>query len=216
MFVRGLCLELFCSNYSVRTPKLSNHGRVQYSGGGPPGKRTYCTVFIQLFFLTIHTLRSARSGASRTFPILHTSTLAKSLNPVQAQALTVAVLDPFRPLFSCPFRAGSGLPFLWVRFPHSPYTFSSPLPLPLHPIYIFISSPRPHISFPIDKSKCLYTLSSAACPIHKSPLFLFVYTSTAHFYTCFSSSFTYCDITHNPSSFPNNLQVLVVPFPGWG
>ena len=29
----------------VRSPKLSNHGRVQYSGGGPPGKRTYCTVF---------------------------------------------------------------------------------------------------------------------------------------------------------------------------
>ena len=28
----------------VRSPKLSNHGRVQYSGGGPPGKRTYCTV----------------------------------------------------------------------------------------------------------------------------------------------------------------------------
>ena len=27
----------------VRSPKLSNHGRVQYSGGGPPGKRTYCT-----------------------------------------------------------------------------------------------------------------------------------------------------------------------------
>ena len=28
----------------VRSPKLSNHGRVQYSGGGPPGKSTYCTV----------------------------------------------------------------------------------------------------------------------------------------------------------------------------
>ena len=27
----------------VRSPKLSNHRRVQYSGGGPPGKRTYCT-----------------------------------------------------------------------------------------------------------------------------------------------------------------------------
>ena len=24
---------------------LSNHGRVQCSGGGPPGERTYCTVF---------------------------------------------------------------------------------------------------------------------------------------------------------------------------
>ena len=60
------------------------------------------------------------------------------------------------------------------------------------PSYIFISSPRPHISFPIDKSKCLHTLSSAACPILKSPLFLFVYFSTAHFYTCFSfSSFIY-------------------------
>jgi len=60
------------------------------------------------------------------------------------------------------------------------------------PSYIFISSPRPHISFPIDNSKCLHTLSSSACPIHKSPLFLFVYISTAHFYTCFSfSSFIY-------------------------
>ena len=54
------------------------------------------------------------------------------------------------------------------------------------PSYIFISSPRPDISFPIHKSKCLHTFSSAACPIHKSPLFLFVYISTAHFYTCFA------------------------------
>jgi hypothetical protein len=161
--------------------------------------------------LMVHTLRSARSGASCIFPTLHTSTLANSLTPAQAQSLTVAVFDPFRPLFSCPFRAGSGLPFLWVRFPHSPCTCSSPLPL--HPIHIFISSPRPDISFPIDKSKYLHTLSSSACPIHNSPLFLLVYISTAHLYILGSASHrlcTYCDITHNPSvSFPNNLQVPV-------
>ena len=33
----------------VRSPKLSNHRRVQYSGGGPPGKRTYCTALKQPF-----------------------------------------------------------------------------------------------------------------------------------------------------------------------
>ena len=177
----------------VRSPKLSNHGRVQYSGGGPPGKRTYCTVFIQLFSLTIHTLRSARSGASRTFPTLHTSTLANSLTPVQPQALTVAVFDPFRPLFSCPFRAGSGLPFLWVRFPHSPSCKSSS-PLPLHPILHLMSSRETHISFPIDKSKYLHTLSSSACPIYTSHPCFSLSISTAHLYTCFSfSSFIYID-----------------------
>lgn len=43
----------------VRSPKLSNHGRVQYSGGGPPGKRTYCTVSITT--MSPNTLRSARA-----------------------------------------------------------------------------------------------------------------------------------------------------------
>ena len=33
----------------VRSPKLSNHRRVQYSGGGPPGKRTYCTALTTTF-----------------------------------------------------------------------------------------------------------------------------------------------------------------------
>ena len=86
-----------------------------------------------------------------------TSTLAKSL--------TVAVFDPFRPLFSCPFRAGSGLPFLWVRFPHSPCTFSSPLPLPLHPIssshlHVRISRSRstsPSVSILSHLQRALYT-----------------------------------------------------------
>ena len=34
----------------VRSPKLSNHRRVQYSGGGPPGKRTYCTALNIFYF----------------------------------------------------------------------------------------------------------------------------------------------------------------------
>ena len=88
---------------------------------------------INLFYDNPHSEVRAFRRIPYSCPHL-TSTLAKSLTPAQAQSLTVAVFDPFRPLFSCPFRAGSGLPFLWVRFPHSPCTFSSPLPLPLHPI----------------------------------------------------------------------------------
>ena len=37
-------------NIPVRSPKLSNHKRVQYSGGGPPGKRTSCSALNFLFF----------------------------------------------------------------------------------------------------------------------------------------------------------------------
>ena len=138
-----------------------------------------------------------------------TSTLAKSLTHSQAQSLTVAVFDPFRPLFSCPFRAGSGLPFLWVRFPHSPCTCSSPLPL--HPIYIAISSPRPDISRSRSTSLSVSILSHLQRALYSS-------------HPCFSLSislplisilvsphrvYTYCDITHNPSSFRTTLQVLV-------
>ena len=41
----------------VRSPKLSNHGRVQYSRGGPAGKRTYCTVSI-LYLISLECFKS--------------------------------------------------------------------------------------------------------------------------------------------------------------
>ena len=52
----------------VRSPKLSNHRRVQYSGGGPPGKRTYCTAHKQPLFETILVLvpRRARTRSGQT------------------------------------------------------------------------------------------------------------------------------------------------------
>ena len=50
----------------VRSPKLSNHGRVQYSGGGPPGKRTYCTVPHHISLLPTSEVRtSASPGGER-------------------------------------------------------------------------------------------------------------------------------------------------------
>ena len=45
----------------VRSPKLSNHGRVQYSGGGPPGKRTYCTVPHHISVLPTSEVRTSES-----------------------------------------------------------------------------------------------------------------------------------------------------------
>ena len=45
----------------VRSPKLSNHGRVQYSGGGPPGKRTYCTVSHRISVLPTSEVRTSES-----------------------------------------------------------------------------------------------------------------------------------------------------------
>ena len=45
----------------VRSPKLSNHGRVQYSGGGPPGKRTYCTVSHHISVLPTSEVRTSES-----------------------------------------------------------------------------------------------------------------------------------------------------------
>ena len=45
----------------VRSPKLSNHGRVQYSGGGPPGKRTYCTVSQHISVLPTSEVRTSES-----------------------------------------------------------------------------------------------------------------------------------------------------------
>ena len=54
----------------VRSPKLSNHGRVQYSGGGPPGKRTYCTVSHHISVLPTSEVRTSESpgGGQRTLP----------------------------------------------------------------------------------------------------------------------------------------------------
>ena len=121
--------------------------------------------------------------AFRHFP--HTSqVLLRSFLLLCKPSLFLLAVRPFltpRRLFSCPFRAGSGLPFLWVRFPHSPSCKSSS-PLPLHPILHLMSSRETHISFPIDKSSYLHTLSSSACPIHKSPLFLFVYLYRSFIY----------------------------------
>lgn len=52
----------------VRSPKLSNHGRVQYSGGGPPGKRTYCTVSHHISVLPTSEVRTSESpGGQRTW-----------------------------------------------------------------------------------------------------------------------------------------------------
>jgi hypothetical protein len=54
----------------VRSPKLSNHRRVQYSGGGPPGKRTYCTALNTFFiFMNSLVLRRARREISRFSPL---------------------------------------------------------------------------------------------------------------------------------------------------
>ena len=54
----------------VRSPKLSNHGRVQYSGGGPPGKRTYCTVPHHISVLPTSEVRTSESPGKgqRTWP----------------------------------------------------------------------------------------------------------------------------------------------------
>ena len=54
----------------VRSPKLSNHGRVQYSGGGPPGKRTYCTVSHHISVLPTSEVRTSESPGKgqRTWP----------------------------------------------------------------------------------------------------------------------------------------------------
>ena len=49
----------------VRSPKLSNHGRVQYSGGGPPGKRTYCTVPHHISVLPTSEVRTSESPGGR-------------------------------------------------------------------------------------------------------------------------------------------------------
>ena len=52
----------------VRSPKLSNHGRVQYSGGGPPGKRTYCTVSHHISVLPTSEVRTSESpGGAEDF-----------------------------------------------------------------------------------------------------------------------------------------------------
>ena len=54
---------------------------------------------------------------------------------LDSSTFSYSPLDPFtspRRLFSSPFRAGSGLPCLWVRFPHSPCCTRSS-PLSLHP-----------------------------------------------------------------------------------
>jgi hypothetical protein len=142
-----------------------------------------------LFSLTIHTLRSARSCVSR---IVQTTACKRSLLLLvrlhSTFSFSSSPLDPFtspRRLCSCPFRAGSGLPCLWVRFPHSPCcTRSSPLS---PSSYIFISC---HLHLPIDKSKyLLHTLSSSAysmCVSH--PCFSFVYLCVSLIYRYFSFS----------------------------
>ena len=143
---------------------------------------------INLFYDNPHSEVRAFRRIPYSCPHL-TSTLAKSLTPAQAQSLTVAVLDPFRPLFSCPFRAGSGLPFLWVRFPHSPCTCSSPLPL--HPIYISSSHLHVRISLVPDRKVQVssyslifsvpYTQLSLVSPC------LYLYRSFVYTWFCFSS-----------------------------
>ena len=60
----------------VRSPKLSNHGRVQYSGGGPPGKRTYCTVPHHISVLPTSEVRTSESPGGRA------EDLAKFFRPV--------------------------------------------------------------------------------------------------------------------------------------
>ena len=64
----------------VRSPKLSNHGRVQYSGGGPPGKRTYCTVSHHISVLPTSEVRTSERpmGGQRTWPNSGQSFLSSS------------------------------------------------------------------------------------------------------------------------------------------
>ena len=65
----------------VRSPKLSNHGRVQYSGGGPPGKRTYCTVPHHISVLPTSEVRTSEGrggGGQRTWPNSGQSFLSSS------------------------------------------------------------------------------------------------------------------------------------------
>ena len=73
----------------VRSPKLSNHGRVQYSGGGPPGKRTYCTVSHHISVLPTSEVRTSESPGKgqRTLP-----NSGQSFPPMQGEYCGVSLL----------------------------------------------------------------------------------------------------------------------------
>jgi len=128
-----------------------------------------------LFSLTIHTLRSARSCVSR---IVQSTACKRSLLLLVRLKHILILFLPVRP-----FYFSSSIVFLsfqgWQRSALS--VGSIPTQPLLHSFlaslspssYIFISCHlhlRISISFPIDKSKYLHTLSSSAYSMHKPPL----------------------------------------------
>ena len=81
----------------VRSPKLSNHRRVQYSGGGPPGKRTYCTAHKQPFFETILVLvpRRARTRRGQTLGTWHLDLVSCVLFSLGTSCLSMSVPNSY-------------------------------------------------------------------------------------------------------------------------
>ena len=81
----------------VRSPKLSNHRRVQYSGGGPPGKRTYCTALKQPFFETILVLvpRRARTRRGQTLGTWHLDLVSCVLFSLGTSCLSMSVPNSY-------------------------------------------------------------------------------------------------------------------------
>ncbi len=101
------CVKVPGSSRVPRSPKLSNHGRVQYSGGGPPGKRTYCTVPPPREQLCNRSCSNKHTSIDRPFIVLtetkstHPALACKSHKvnsppPAQAQAPRVPPLRALR------------------------------------------------------------------------------------------------------------------------
>ena len=92
----------------VRSPKLSNHGRVQYSGGGPPGKRTYCTVPHHISVLPTSEVRTSESpGGGRGLSQIPAS--PSSPHPRGVVWRWSSALGPWRGLSQIPEYCGVGL-----------------------------------------------------------------------------------------------------------
>ena len=135
----------------------------------------------------------------RTFQHFRRSFLPTIHKSFSAVSCSVRLLT-LRRVFSFNVWAGSGLPFLWW--------FDSTTALrstPLHP-NIFISFLLIRISGLLSISFIYFIHKSPACllPLHPLPYILFT--------LCFSflyQSFLCTIFTHKPSSFPNNLQVLL-------
>ena len=112
---------------------------------------------------------------------------------LDSSTFSYSPLDPFtspRRLFSSPFRSVSGLPCLWVRFPHSPCcTRSSPLSLhpPISSSHVISTSGYLSPSRSTSQSiSILYHLQPTLCTSH--PCFSFVYLCVSLIYPHFSFS----------------------------